>query len=269
MVAIVLTIACGSDTVGNSGADGSSSSSSDTSSSSSDSSSDASSSSGATSIDASSDSSAGDGADTTGPGGGPQCLEPDPALSMSLAVSGGIEGTQSCVVRSIGQGSVTFDCEHEEIDFGEVTVLFLVQPEVQVALEVGAEVQLQIVVAQAIWEEPLLRRSVIVHDAQTQQLLLAAIDSNVLDWVPALAPFTFEQVEEACAYGPDENDCLQGERMIWEAGTDGDTTLVGDGTRTRVGDYAVHVQRAYNGTFLECVDVETSFYELLIAVATP
>lgn len=252
-IVVALAIGCGSDTTSNSGDDGGGEANGESGSES------------ASGHDASS----GSDASTTGPGDAPPCLEPDPTLSMSFLVSGGVDGTQSCVVRSIGQGSVTFECEHEEIAYGEVTVLFLVEPPIQVALEVGAEVQVQIVVAQAPWGPTLLKRSVIVHDAQTQQLLFAAIDSNVLDWVPALAPFTFEQVEEACAYGPDENDCLQGERMIWEAGMDGDTTLVGDGTRTQVGDYAVHVQRANNGTFLECVDVETSFYELLITVATP
>jgi hypothetical protein len=185
-------------------------------------------------------------------------------LSLSVEADGSAPAGRPCTVAEVSQGSVRFSCEDAEQGTVVLGVSFEVSPPIEVAIDVGTAVQVKTIATQWAWEQPMLTTSMIVHD-QSGALVLAAIDSNDLAWIPELEPFGLEQVEGACTFGPDESACLQGERLVWEAQMDNDAAIVADGTRTPIGDYAVHVQRAFSGELLDCVDVDTTHYELLIS----
>lgn len=201
---------------------------------------------------------------TTGPVDlGPSCAPPDASLSLAVDVGGSLYGRTCVVVEPVEGAAVSFECQGD----GAPTSgsLFVdVSPPLPILIAVGAEVEIEVFVSFNEWESQISRTTVIVRHGATNELVVAAIDSYDADWTADLAPLHLAPIDGACESAPDESNCLTVDRRMWEASHDGATALVGDRTRTDVGGYAVHIQRAAAGDLLECIDVETDFYEALI-----
>lgn len=203
-----------------------------------------------------------EGSTTTPVEDGPDCAPANPALSLRFD-SDGIGG--SCVViEPIDGAAISFECESTEGAPNTGSLFVDVDPQLPILVARGAELNIEVVMSEAVWEEPTPRYSVFARHGQTNELVFAAIDANNLDWVGELSPLVLTPIDAACGSHPDDSNCRATERLMWNAEHDGEIVPVGDASRSNVGGYAVHIQRAADGMFLECIDVETDFYEALI-----
>lgn len=194
---------------------------------------------------------------------GPDCAPADPSLALRFEISG--EFGDTCVVAPPIEGAaIAFDCESFDGPPTSASVIVDVEPQLPILIAVGAEVTIERVQSHAAGEEPVARSSIFVRHGVTNELVFAAIDANDLDWTSELLPLTLEPIDDACTSQPDDANCRTTERLMWNA-QHGDTIVaVGDASRSDVGGYAVHIQRAVDGALLECLDLETDFYEALI-----
>ncbi|HWB74576.1 MAG TPA: hypothetical protein VG755_06465, partial [Nannocystaceae bacterium] len=151
---------------------------------------------------------------STGTPDGPECLDADASLSLSLGVSVGY--TQGpCVAAEVSGTRLRVTCEGDAEGPGEIVVDLDVSPPVAIALEVGAMVEVESFTNNTHAEPSQLLESVIVREAATQQLVLAAITSNELDWTSELAPLQLEPVADACSAVVDASNCSEKQRLIW------------------------------------------------------
>lgn len=199
---------------------------------------------------------------STGTQDGPECLDVDASLSLDMQVTAGATSA-SCTATEVTGTRLSVTCEDVEGPQA-VAVNLQVSPPLTIALEVGAMVEVESIVTNTHGEPSETLSSVIVREAVTHQLVLAAIVSNELGWTSELGPLQLEPVADACGAVVDESNCSETQRLIWEASIDGESALVGDGARAAVGEYVVHVQRAVDGTLIECVDIEPDGYQALI-----
>jgi hypothetical protein len=204
--------------------------------------------------------------DANGSGDGmSQCREPEPTLSLLLGPTPELAQELPCETSLVVGASVTLSCDDPSLGEREVTLGWVASPDIELALDVGTEVLVKTLSLDPIPADEVVRPSVFVHDAQTNELVLAAIYGHDQSWIDELAPLSVEPIDVACPYGAEPGDCLVTGRMMWEVRSGDDVAIVGDATRTDVGEHVVHVQRAYRGRPDQCSDDETEFYELLIA----
>lgn len=199
---------------------------------------------------------------STGAQDGPECLDVDASLSLQVEVSG--SAGSLCTAAEVTGTRLRLMCGEDTEGPVEVAVDMQVSPPVAIALEVGAMVEVESITATPQGESSETLESLIVREAVTHDLVLAAIESNELGWTSELAPLQLEPVADACGAVVDESNCSEKQRLIWEASVAGASALVGDGARSVVGEYVVHVQRAVDGTLIECVDIEPDGYSALI-----
>lgn len=199
---------------------------------------------------------------STGTQDGPECLDVDASLSLQVEVSG--SAASVCTAAEVTGMRLRLMCGEETDGPVEVVVSMQVSPPVELALEVGAMVELETITSDTHGEPSEQLSSLIVREAVTHELVLAAIDSNELGWTSELAPLQLAPIADACGAVVDASSCSETQRLIWEASVDGEAARVGDGARAAVGEYVVHVQRAVDGTLIECVDIEPDGYQALI-----
>jgi hypothetical protein len=200
---------------------------------------------------------------STGVQDGPECLDVDASLSLQLDISAGA-GSGSCMASEVSGTHLRVTCDGGSEGPYDIVVNAQVAPAITIALEVGAMVEVESIQVYTHGEPSELLDSVIVREAVTHELVLAAIESNEVGWTSELAPLQLDPVVDACAAVVDESNCQETQRRFWEASVAGESALVGDGARTVVGAYVVHVQRAVDGALIDCVDIESDVYEALI-----
>jgi hypothetical protein len=181
------------------------------------------------------------------------------AVSANVRFAGG-----SCVVVEPVDGeALSYECEADDGPATAGGFTIDAMPPIAVDVEVGTAIEVETIYASSEWEQ-FEYISVIVRDAATNELIAARIDALDDDWRSELFPLSLQPIDGACESLPDESRCRSNERRMWNAEHGETVALVGDGTRTQVGDYVVVFQRAVEGSFLECIDVELDFYEALI-----
>jgi hypothetical protein len=190
-----------------------------------------------------------EGSSTTAPlEEGPDCTPADPALSLRFDTNG-VGGT-CVVVAPIEGATISFECESPDGP-PEIGSLFVdVEPQLPMMVAIGTELNIEVLESRVLWEQPTSRYSVYARHSQTNELVFAAIDANDLDWVGRISPVVLEPIDDACAIQPDDSNCRKAERLMWNAEHGGDVMPVGDASRSDVGDYAVHIQRAADGMLL-------------------
>jgi hypothetical protein len=192
---------------------------------------------------------------------GPDCAPADPSLALRLDTAA--PGGTCVVVAPVGGQALSFECDGFE-GMAVGGIFADVTPALPIDIAIGTAVTIEATQEMADYDDPLPHTSIFVRDAATNHLLVAAIDSFGTTWTSELFPLTLDPIEDACTSEPDESNCRTTERLMWNAQYAETIVPVGDGTRTQVGDYAVHIQRAADGSLLECLDVGTDFYEALI-----
>lgn len=217
------------------------------------------------------DGSAGDGStsegstsegSTSGEPQGPECAPAD--ASLTLQVDPSVLDGDCEVVAPVDGATISFQCEGAQGRLQTDSMFISVTPALPLTIAIGTQVTLAVLVSSSNTDEPVPRRSVFVRDAATHALLLATIDAHDTAWTDELTPLTLSELDAACTAVPDASNCLANQRIMWNAQHGDASAPVGDGTRTQVGSYAVHLQRATRGEFLDCLDVENEFYQALI-----
>lgn len=191
---------------------------------------------------------------------GPDCAPPEESLALEDDLI--LPGSTCVVVDELDAETATFECQAIG-GTGPGMIRLGATPPIALDLLVGTEVTIDATHMMSEWEQNE-HASFFVRDAATGELLVAKIDALDESWTTELAPLTLQPIADACTSEPDESDCLSNTRRMWTARHGDATALVGDRTQTQVGAYVVHIQRATQGQLLECIDVETDFYEALI-----